>query len=105
MAPGLGTREIMHAPVDIELPQHPDASHAELHREGGDWAVTFSGRESFAGQEFTIAADTLVEAGVDPSLERLVTGYVETRLLAAGYGIAPWDESPPTASGGWTLRR
>jgi hypothetical protein len=95
----------MSAPVDIELPQHPEASRAELHREGGGWAITFSGREPFAGQEFAITADTLVEAGVDPSRERLVTGYVETRLLAAGYGISPWDERPPAASGGWTLRR
>jgi hypothetical protein len=36
---------------------------------------------------------------------RLVTGYVETRLLAAGYGISPWDERPPAALQGWTLRR
>jgi hypothetical protein len=95
----------MHAPVDIELPQHTDASRAELHRAGGGWAITFLGRESSAAEEFAITADTLVEAGVDPSRERLVTGYVETRLLAAGYGIAPWDERPPAALGGWTLRR
>jgi hypothetical protein len=95
----------MTSPVDIEFPKHPAASSAELHREGGDWAITFSGREPFAGQEFAITADTLVEAGVDPSLERLVTGYVETRLLAAGYGISPWDETPPAASGAWNLRR
>jgi hypothetical protein len=93
------------APIDIELPQHPEASRAELHRDPDGWAITFSGQEPFAGQEFVIAADTLVGAGVDPSLERLVTGYVETRLLAAGYGIAPWDETPPAATGGWTLRR
>jgi hypothetical protein len=92
-------------PVDIELPQHRDAARAELHREGGGWAITFSGREPFAGDAFAIAADALVEAGVDPSQERLVTGYVETRLLAAGYGIAPLDETPPAASGGWALRR
>jgi hypothetical protein len=96
---------MVHSPVDIELPQHPDASRAELHRNGGGWAISFSGQESFAGDEFAIAADTLVEAGVDPSRERLVTGYVETRLLAAGYGIAPWEETPPAATGGWTLRR
>ena len=95
----------VHTPVDIELPQHPGASHAELHREDGGWAITFSGQDSFAVQEFVIAADTLVEAGVDPSLERLVTGYVETRLLAAGYGISPWDERPAATSGAWALRR
>jgi len=38
------------------------------------------------------------------SLDHLVSGYVETRLLAAGYGIAPWDETPEDALEGWTLR-
>ena len=94
----------MPTPTDINLPKHPEASQAELHRTGGDWAVTFTGQEPFAEDEFTIAADTLVDAGIDPSLEGLVTGYVETRLLAAGYGISPWDKRPPAAVGGWTLR-
>ena len=94
----------MSPPTDIELPKHPAASLAELHRAGGGWAITFSGHEPFAEDEFTITTDTLVEAGVDPSRERLVTGYVETRLLAAGYGISPWDERPPAAVAGWTLR-
>jgi hypothetical protein len=75
-----------------------------LHRAGGDWTITFSGQEPFAGEEFAITADTLVEAGVDPSRERLVTGYVETRLLAAGCGISAWDEKPSAALGAWTLR-
>jgi hypothetical protein len=93
-------------PTDIELPQHPEASRAELHRAGGDWAIMFfSGQEPTAAEEFAIAADTLVDAGVDPSRERLVTGYVETRLLAAGYGISTWVEKPPAALGGWTLKR
>jgi hypothetical protein len=95
----------MSAPTDVELPQHPEASQAELHRAADGWAVAFTGGEPFPGQEFTISADTLVEAGVDPSQERLVTGYVETRLLAAGYGISPWPERPPAALEGWTLRR
>jgi hypothetical protein len=94
----------MPTPTDIILPKHPDASQAELHRAGADWAITFTGQEPFAADELTIAADTLVEAGIDPSLEGLVTGYMETRLLAAGYGISPWDERPPAAVGGWTLR-
>jgi len=76
-----------------------------VHHEAlADGAITFTGQEPFAADELTIAADTLVEAGIDPSLEGLVTGYVETRLLAAGYGISPWDERPPAAVGGWTLR-
>jgi hypothetical protein len=96
----------MAAPTDIELPQHAEASRAELHRAGGGWAITiFSGQEPCAEEEFAIAAGSLVDAGVDPSLERLVTGYVKTRLLAAGYGISTWDEKPPAALGGWTLRR
>ncbi|MGA2305395.1 MAG: hypothetical protein ABSH29_14490 [Acidimicrobiales bacterium] len=95
----------MPAPTDIEMPQHPEALRAELHRAGSDWAITFSGQEPFAEEEFAITTDSLVDAGVDPSRERLVTGYVETRLLAAGYGISTWDEKPPTALGGWTLRR
>jgi hypothetical protein len=94
----------MPAPTDIELPRHPEASRADLHRAGSDWAITFTGEEPFPGEEFAISTDTLVEAGVDPSLERLVTGYVETRLLAAGYGISPWAEKPPAAVEGWTLR-
>jgi hypothetical protein len=92
------------APTDIELPQHHEASRAELHREGGNWVILFSGQEPFE-EEFAIAADTLVDAGVDPVRDRLVTGYVETRLLAAGYGISTWDEKPPAALGGWTLKR
>jgi hypothetical protein len=94
----------MPAPTDIDPPRHPEASLAELHRAADGWAVTFTGEEPFRGEEFVISADTLVEAGVDPSQERLVTGYLETRLLAAGYGIAPWAERPPSALEGWTLR-
>jgi hypothetical protein len=91
-------------PTDIELPRHPDASSAELHRSGEDWALTFTGEDPFQGEELTILATSLVEAGVDPSLDRLVTGYVETRLLAAGYGIAPSEEVSPDPGGAWTLR-
>jgi hypothetical protein len=94
----------MSTPTDVELPRHPEASQAELHRAVDGWAISFSGEEPFPGDEFTISADRLVEAGVDPSAERLVTGYVETRLLAAGYGISPWAERPPAALEGWTLR-
>ena len=95
----------MTAPTDVELPKHPEASQAELHRAANGWAIAFTGEAPFPGEEFTISADSLVEAGVDPAAERLVTGYVETRLLAAGYGISPWDERPPAALEGWTLRR
>jgi hypothetical protein len=95
----------MPAPTGIELPQHLEASRAELHRAADGWAITFSGQEPFAEEEIAIPADTLVDAGVDPSRERLVTGYVATRLLAAGYGISAWDEKPPAALGGWTPRR
>jgi len=70
----------MPAPTDIELPKHPEASLAELHRAADGWAVTFTGEEPFEGEEFVISVDTLVEAGVDPSQERLVTGYVVTAL-------------------------
>jgi len=94
----------MSTPTDIELPKYPAASRAELHRAGGGWSITFSGRELFAEDDVTITVDTLVEAGGDPSRERLVTGYMETRLLAAGYGIAPSDDKPADAVEGWTLR-
>jgi hypothetical protein len=95
----------MSTPTDVELPKHPEASQAALHHAANGWAINFTGEEPFPGEEFTISADSLVEAGVDPSAERLVTGYVETRLLAAGYGISPWAERPPAALEGWTLRR
>jgi hypothetical protein len=93
------------APVDIELPKHDDASWAELHRIGDDWAITFMGEEPSEGDQFTIRAESLVEAGVNPNRDRLVTGYVETRLLAAGYGIAPREEVPLDSEGAWALRR
>jgi hypothetical protein len=43
--------------------------------------------------------------GMDLSLGGLVRGYVETRMLVAGYGISTWDEKPPATLGGWALRR
>jgi hypothetical protein len=45
-----------------------------------------------------------MQAGIDPTVDRLVTGYVETRLLAAGYGISPWDDKPSESVEGWILR-
>jgi hypothetical protein len=100
----LGKSQGVSVPTDIELPRHPDASSAALRRTGDDWALTFTGEEPFQGEEFTIMAASLVEAGVDPSLDRLVTGYVETRLLAAGYGIAPSEDASPDSGGAWVLR-
>jgi hypothetical protein len=90
-------------PVDIEIPKLADASSAELHRADDGWAISFEGQEP--SRDFPIRADSLVEAGVDPTLDRLVTGYVETRLLAAGYGISPREEIPPNSQCAWTLRR
>jgi hypothetical protein len=95
----------MSTPTDVELPRHPEASQAELHRAANGWAISFTGEDPFPGEEFAISADRRVQAGVDPSADRLVTGYVETRLLAAGYGISPWAERPPAALEGWIPRR
>jgi hypothetical protein len=95
----------MSAPTDIELPQLPDAASAELHRIGNDWALSFAGPQPGRSENITIRADSLVEAGVNPSLDRLVTGYVETRLLAAGYGIAPSQDGPPNCQCAWVLHR
>jgi hypothetical protein len=62
----------MAAPTGVELPKHPEVSQAELHRGANSWAISFTGEEPFPGEEFTINADRLVEAGVDPTAERLV---------------------------------
>jgi hypothetical protein len=100
----VGTGSAVSVPTDIELPLHPEAAWAALHRMGDGWALTFTGREPFAGAQITIPPAALTDAGVDPSLDHLVSGDVETRLWAAGYGIAPWDERPGDALEGWTLR-
>jgi hypothetical protein len=84
---------------DIELPATPNASRADPHRAGSDWTVTFSDQELFAEEDFAITSESLADAGVDLSLEGLVRGYVETRMLVAGYGISTWDEKPPATLG------
>jgi hypothetical protein len=91
-------------PSDIKLPKHAEASWAALHQVGEDWQIAFAGDEAFQGDQILVSADALGEAGIDPHMDRLVVGYVETRLLAAGYGIAPWDEKPSNATEGWVLR-
>jgi hypothetical protein len=95
----------MSVPTDVELPKHSGASSAELHRIGENWTISFGGQDPFFQEEFTIPAGSLADAGVNPSLNRLVTGYVETRLLAAGYGISPREDKPPDVEGAWELRR
>jgi hypothetical protein len=61
--------------------------------------LTFTGQEPFPGEQILIPPGALADARVDPSLDHLVSGYVETRLLVAGYGIAPWDDRPADALG------
>jgi hypothetical protein len=92
------------SPTEIDLPKGTGATRASLHRQGDDWTVTFLFEEQPSADSVPLTAGDLAEAGIDASQDRVVVGYVETRLLAAGYGIAPWDESPPDASEGWTLR-
>ena len=91
-------------PTDIDLPKHTGATWAALHRTGDDWTVSFLAEEPLTAEPVPLSVGVLAEAGIDASQDRVVVGYVETRLLAAGYGIAPWDDSPPDASEGWTLR-
>jgi hypothetical protein len=91
------------APTEIDLPQGTGATWAALHRQGEDWIVTFLPEEQLSVDPVPLSAGDLAQAGIDASQDRVVVGYVETRLLAAGYGIAPWDESPPEASEGWKL--
>jgi hypothetical protein len=92
------------APTDIELPKDTGAKRAALHRDGDDWTLIFLSEQEPSTDPVPLSVDGLAEAGIDASHDRAVVGYVETRLLAAGYGIAPWHESPPDASEGWTLR-
>jgi hypothetical protein len=91
-------------PTDIDLPKGTGATRAALHRDGDDWTLVFLIEEQPTTDPVPLSVDNLAEAGIDASHDRAVVGYVETRLLAAGYGFAPWDESPPDASEGWTLR-
>jgi hypothetical protein len=91
------------APTEIDLPQGTGATRAALHRNGVDWTVIFLTEEHPSTDPVPLSAGDLAEAGIDATQDRVVVGYVETRLLAAGYGIAPWAESPPDASEGWTL--
>jgi hypothetical protein len=71
---------------------------------GTEWSLAFSTPEASVADPVLIPDSALAQAGIDPLVDRLVAGYVETRLLAAGYGISPWDGKPPEAVEGWTLR-
>jgi hypothetical protein len=91
-------------PTDIDLPKHAEATAAALHRDGDGWCVTFSGSDGFEATNYPISDVDLSEAGIDPSQDRVVVGYVETRLLAAGYGFQAGDDSPSDVLEAWTLR-
>jgi hypothetical protein len=92
-------------PQDIALPTHLDATTAALHRSGDDWRLAFSGEPPFEPRDVPILAAHLTDAGIGDTEDRIVIGYIETRLLAAGYGLAEWPDPPPDAVEGWVLRR
>jgi hypothetical protein len=91
-------------PIDIELPRFREASSAYLFRTATEWSVSFLASEAPVADPVPISGDALIQAGIDPAVDRLVAGYVETRLLAAGYGISPWEGKPTEVVEGWTLR-
>jgi hypothetical protein len=90
-------------PTDIDLPKYSQATVAALHRDGDDWSLSFNGDPGFTADGHQISQSDLAAAGIDGSQDRLVVGYVESRLLAAGYGFEAGDGSPTDVVEAWTL--
>ena len=81
------------------MPRH----RKRVHRAANGWAISFTGEEPFRAKNSRSALTPWWRRAWTLTARRLVTATWKTRLLAAGYGISPWDERPPAALEGWTL--